>query len=488
MAVVNIDCTIRIGYIYNATYVSTNITTVITYNNSCSECICDGFLSTVPSLYVGLNCYTNNKTCALFANYLLSSSTIKIDLNSIFIFIQQSLSQNTTTESIVPSSSTSTAASTTSPPITTSTTTSTTSSTTTSTTASTTSATTTTTSSSTTSTSTTTVFPPLIGVTVAGYENGTSGLDAMALGGPQGVYVMPNGNIYVADSGNNRVQKFLAGSRLGITLIGNGSAGSTSGQLNSPQGIYVDALTEDVYVADSTNRRILQVSSINITLQGRTVVSSSSSPALGYSYGIRIDTQGNLYVSVYGNRVYRWPVNSTTGATFAGSATAGSDASSFSWPDHIDLDASGKYMYVADKNNHRVQRWQLPFNGSAAGTAGVTVAGGNGAGNLPNQLYQPQGACVSKKTGAVYVADTGNNRVQVWYVNATQGITLAGSSQGVAGSGPYGLFVPKITNNVNLALQYTEKALNAFRSCTIPGNPTQVVAEENIAQLKKPTK
>ncbi|CAF1482331.1 unnamed protein product [Adineta steineri] len=115
MAVVNVDCTIRIGYIYNATYVSTNSTAVIAYNNSCSECICYGFLSTVPSLYVGMNCYTNNKTCALFGNYLISSSTIKIDLNSIFIFIQQSLSQNTTTESIASSSSTLTTASTTSP-------------------------------------------------------------------------------------------------------------------------------------------------------------------------------------------------------------------------------------------------------------------------------------------------------------------------------------------------------------------------------------
>ncbi|CAF4074379.1 unnamed protein product [Adineta steineri] len=155
MAVIDVDCTIRIGYIYNATYVSTNITAVITYNNSCSECICYGLLSTVPSLYVGMNCYTNNKTCALFANYLISSSTIKTDLNSIFIFIQQSLSQNTTTaESITSSSSTSTTTSTTSTTTTSPTTTSTTS-----TTASTTSTTTTSTTASTTTTPCMNRFP-----------------------------------------------------------------------------------------------------------------------------------------------------------------------------------------------------------------------------------------------------------------------------------------------------------------------------------------
>ena len=96
MTVVNIDCTTRIGYIYNASYVSNNIPDVVTYKNECSEFICYGLFSSVPPLYVGLNCYKNNKTCALFANYSSPSAT-KIDPNSIFIFLQQPPSQNTTT-------------------------------------------------------------------------------------------------------------------------------------------------------------------------------------------------------------------------------------------------------------------------------------------------------------------------------------------------------------------------------------------------------
>ncbi len=96
VTVVNIDCTTRIGYIYNAAYGSTNTTTIVAYKNACSECICYGFFSSVSPLYVGLNCYKNNKTCALFTNYS-SSSTININLNSTFIFIQQPPSQNTTT-------------------------------------------------------------------------------------------------------------------------------------------------------------------------------------------------------------------------------------------------------------------------------------------------------------------------------------------------------------------------------------------------------
>ena len=94
--VINIEiaCTIPLGYIQNAAYVSSGTAVVITYTNTCAECICSGFFSTVPSSYVGLNCYRNNKTCELFANYS-TSSMITINLDSTFIFIQQSSVQHT---------------------------------------------------------------------------------------------------------------------------------------------------------------------------------------------------------------------------------------------------------------------------------------------------------------------------------------------------------------------------------------------------------
>ncbi len=77
-------------------YVSNDTSVVITYTNTCSECICHGFFSSVPSLYVGLNCYKNNKTCQLFSNYS-TPSIMTMNPDSTFIFIQQPPVQNRTT-------------------------------------------------------------------------------------------------------------------------------------------------------------------------------------------------------------------------------------------------------------------------------------------------------------------------------------------------------------------------------------------------------
>ncbi|CAF4360507.1 unnamed protein product, partial [Adineta steineri] len=57
---------------------------------------------------------------------------------------------------------------------------------------------------------------------------------------------------------------------------------------------------------------------------------------------------------------------------------------------------------------------------------GTTVAGGNGQGSASNQLDTPYGVYVLNKTGALYIADYNNHRVQQWNLGATYGKTLAG--------------------------------------------------------------
>jgi DNA-binding beta-propeller fold protein YncE len=272
------------------------------------------------------------------------------------------------------------------------------------------------------------------GVTVAGYGNGTAGTDTLGLWSPASIYLMPNNDFYVSESSNNRVTRFSNGSRVGQILAGNGTAGASLTQFNYPEGIYVDTLTKGFFVAEYGNSRV-QFWGANAT-QGKTIVNSSSSPSLSSTSGIRLDVQGNIYVSDTGHhRVVCWPRNATTGIVVAGNGTAGSGNQFLNQPFQIDLDVNGTYIYIADRYNHRIQRWKLPMNGSAAATTGVTVAGGNGSGSGMNQLNKPQGVYVSRKTGNVYIADTGNNRIQLWAVNATEGVTIAGGSYGTGPNG-----------------------------------------------------
>src|SRR5437762_516536 len=74
---------------------------------------------------------------------------------------------------------------------------------------------------------------------------------------PNGVATDAAGNVYVADAGNNRIQKF---SSTGTYLTRWGSAGSGNGQFSYPSGVATDA-AGNVYVADEGNNRIQKFSS-----------------------------------------------------------------------------------------------------------------------------------------------------------------------------------------------------------------------------------
>jgi DNA-binding beta-propeller fold protein YncE len=119
------------------------------------------------------------------------------------------------------------------------------------------------------------------------------------------------------------------------------------------------------------------------------------------------------------------------------------------------LDETNDYLYIADYNNHRIQRYQL--NATATGT---TVAGGNGAGPGSNQLNQPGGVYVSKKTGDIYIADQDNNRIQRWNQGATAGVTIVGIT-GVSGTNATMLNAPvHVMLNANETYLYVSDTNN----------------------------
>eukprot|EP00929_Paragymnodinium_shiwhaense_P004496 TRINITY_DN105479_c0_g1_i1.p1 TRINITY_DN105479_c0_g1~~TRINITY_DN105479_c0_g1_i1.p1 ORF type:complete len:706 (-),score=122.43 TRINITY_DN105479_c0_g1_i1:73-2190(-) len=90
-------------------------------------------------------------------------------------------------------------------------------------------------------------------------------------------------------------------------------------------------------------------------------------------------------------------------------------------------------VYVSDKANHRVQRWD------PGATAGVTVAGGNSAGAGPHQLNEPWGLCVTAER-KIYIADMRNDRVVRWDPGSQEGVVVAGGYG--AGAEPHQLSRP----------------------------------------------
>jgi sugar lactone lactonase YvrE len=92
-------------------------------------------------------------------------------------------------------------------------------------------------------------------------------------------------------------------------------------------------------------------------------------------------------------------------------------------PSGIFIDSSNT-LYVADGSNNRVQQFLL------GSTIGTTVAGQpNGSfGSQANRLWDPSDVAVDLN-GNIYVAEINNNRVQLWHVNATSGITVAGNGK-----------------------------------------------------------
>jgi DNA-binding beta-propeller fold protein YncE len=248
---------------------------------------------------------------------------------------------------------------------------------------------------------------------------GVPGTGAGQLLEPADISIDGNSNaIYVADKGNNRIQKFDSN---GNSLQSWGTFGSSSGQFNAPGDVVVDSANEYVFIADIGNNRIEK-----FNLNG-TFISAWGSAGSGYGQfnqpgDIAVASQkGLIFVTDIGNhRIQKFNLN---GKFISSWGTLGSDDGQLERPAGIAYDSANKILYVTDTNNNRIQKFDI--NGNFIGKLGSF---GVGNGNFDN----PASIAVESTTGHVFVADTGNKRIQELDQNGTF-ISVWGSKGSAAG-------------------------------------------------------
>jgi len=243
---------------------------------------------------------------------------------------------------------------------------------------------------------------------------------------PIGIAVDSLGNLYVADSGNNRIQKFTntgtsiaqwgstcrLSDRFGcIDPDGNGPLAVGDGQFYGPHSIAVDSLG-NIYVTELFNRRVQKFSreGVFITKWG---MQGTGDGQFNSPRGIATDHLGNIYIVDGGNhRIQKFDSNGKFTTKWG---ILGSSDGQFSFPLDITADSVG-YVYVADANNNRIQKFT---------NSGIFIAKWGALGSGNGQLNFPKGIA-SDIFNNIYVTNTNNHRIEE-FTDAGTFITKWGS-------------------------------------------------------------
>jgi len=264
------------------------------------------------------------------------------------------------------------------------------------------------------------------------FEVCTSGCRAGIPGSGNGQFNKPwgiainqsSGNVYVSDLANGRVEEF---SSSGGFVRAFGGLGSGRGQFEAPHGSAIDS-SGNVWVADFGNNRIDEFSATGepmkavgwgvsngkaelevCTASCEAGISGSGKGQFDQPGGIAI-SGGELYVTDWGNN--RVEELSTSGAYLAQFGATGAGNGQFSGPNNIATEPGTGDLYVADKNNTRVEEFEP--SGRFMGEFGYK---GTGGGRFESN--GPQDVAVSS-SGAIYVTDTTNDRIQEWSTQPTR--------------------------------------------------------------------
>jgi sugar lactone lactonase YvrE len=335
------------------------------------------------------------------------------------------------------------------------------------------------------------------GLDAVGYQDGTG--PAARFRFPSGVATDSAGNLYVADTQNHIIRKVVLSTGAVSTLAGTpGMPGVADGigaaaQFNGPVALTVGS-DGNLYIADSGNntiRKLVLATGVVSTVAGN-AGSQGSSDGLGRAaefanpQGIATDGAGNLYVAdTYNNTIRKIVLATGLVSTFAGGMMGFADgegaAANFNTPEGLAADGAGD-LYVADSWNSRIRKIVLATglvstlalsSGDGIGTeAGFNFPAGlvaDGAGNL----YVTDSASTVRKIvlGTAVVSTLCGTALRYGSMNGTGPGALFNSPFGVAVDGAGNLYIVDSGNSI------IRKAVLATAAVTTLAGPAGLVGQ-----------
>jgi len=235
------------------------------------------------------------------------------------------------------------------------------------------------------------------GVGTSGFSGDGAAATSAQLASPTGVAVDGAGNLYIADQSNHRIRKVDVMGQIS-TVAGNGAQGyggddaaATSTALYLPTGVTADG-AGNLYIADTSNQRIRKVDATGqiSTVAGTGIQgfsgdgAAATSAQLANPRGVAVDGAGNLYIADTSNQRIRKVDATGQISTVAGNGTlgfSGDGAAAISaqlfFPTGVAVDGAGN-VYVADQSNHRIRKVGTSLPTAPTGVGALPGAPGSG--------------------------------------------------------------------------------------------------------------